>query len=80
MSNINYKSAYAVYDIERETVISSFLVAEFGGTTTDWNAKSKKAQEAAEKCKQDWLRSDIQRRLDVRKIVRQPAGGFALVN
>ena len=80
MPSINYKSAYAVYDVEKETVLSSFLIAEFGGTTTDWDFKSKKAREAAEKCKSEWLRSDIMRRLEIKKIVRQPAGGFALVH
>lgn len=80
MTNINYKSAFAVYDVERETVITSFLIGEFGGTTSDWSVKSKKAFEAAEKCKQDWMRTETHRRLEIRKIVRQPAGGFAFVN
>jgi hypothetical protein len=74
-----YKAAYAVYDPEHETVLSSFVIAEFGGQTADWDTKDAKAFNAAEKCKQDWLRSGS-RRLEICKIVRKPDGGFTLFN
>ena len=76
----NYKAVYAVYDTERETVLSSFVIAEFGGLSADWETKSKNASKAAHKCKQDWLRTESDRRLDVIKIIRKADGGFALIN
>lgn len=76
----NYKAVYAVYDVERETVLSSFVIAEFGGLSADWETKSKNASKAAHKCKQDWLRTESDRRLDIIKIVRNPNGGFSALN
>jgi hypothetical protein len=72
----NYKLSYAVVDAERETVLSSFPVAEFGATAASFEDKAKAALKAAHKCKDGWLRSDISRQLEVTKIVRRQNGGF----
>jgi hypothetical protein len=76
----DYKAIYAVYDAECDSVLSSFVISEFGSQSTDWNTKSERARNAAEKCKKEWLRTEINRRLNVCKIIRNPNGGFSLAN
>jgi len=77
MSKVDYNSSYAVIDAEHDTLLSSFPLAEQEGLI---DQRINRAKHQATKCKDNWLRMDTSRRLEIRAVVRLPNGGFEYIS
>jgi len=76
MSKVDYNSSYAVIDMENNTLLSSFRLADQEGLIEQ---RINRAKHQAKKCKDNWLLMDTSRSLEVRAVVRLPNGGFEYI-
>lgn len=76
MSKVDYNSSYAVVDAENDTLLSSYRLADQEGLI---DQRSNRAKILAIKCRDNWLRLDPARKLEIRAVVRLPYGGFEYI-